>query len=229
MIAEFKRHYHLYAASPPPQENDTLAYVALMRHYGAPTRLLDFTFSIFIAAYFAIESVSCASDNADGPAAIWAVKKTWLTAVANGIIERSPKGRNLLKQLGDRNGAAFEKIYFKNHTRERFIGPVGPVHINDRQGVQQGLFFCPTSLDVTFNTILKQMPCSRENVKQIKVARGAVRELLDKLQRVSISRASLFPGLVGFTESMRTKLLLFERMSKMQEKGGRLGSSITVV
>ena len=47
-----------------------------MQHHGAPTRLLDFTYSIYIAAYFALENADPKADP-DGSCAIWAVNGVW--------------------------------------------------------------------------------------------------------------------------------------------------------
>ena len=55
VLDQFKRRAHLYLAAaelPPP--DSPAEWLAFIQHYGGPTRLLDFTRSIFIAAYFAI-------------------------------------------------------------------------------------------------------------------------------------------------------------------------------
>src|SRR5271166_2414125 len=44
LLYEFQKRAHLYEHSLP-HKDDTLSWLALMQHHGAPTRLLDFTYS----------------------------------------------------------------------------------------------------------------------------------------------------------------------------------------
>ena len=65
LIRRFKRQYHLHSADPP-REDDYVEWLALMQHHGAPTRLLDWTYSFFVAVFFAVEGGRT-------PAAVWAL------------------------------------------------------------------------------------------------------------------------------------------------------------
>src|SRR5215510_8715026 len=50
----FKRKAHQFLTQPPATGDD-FEWMALMQHHGAPTRLIDFTWSPYVAAFFALE------------------------------------------------------------------------------------------------------------------------------------------------------------------------------
>ncbi len=67
----WSRRYFQYR-SHIRNEYDYLEWLSIMQHFGAPTRLLDFTYSIYIALYFAIEHM-----NQEEYSAIWCINPKW--------------------------------------------------------------------------------------------------------------------------------------------------------
>lgn len=65
LLNNFQRRAHHYI-DDPPELDDRLEWLALMQHHGAPTRLLDFSHSFYVAAFFSMES-------AEQDAAVWAL------------------------------------------------------------------------------------------------------------------------------------------------------------
>ena len=75
---QFRRHLHHYIVDPPAQEN-VLEILALMRHYGIPSRLLDCTRSPYVAAFFA------AIEDTEEDLAVWAINADTLRTESEAV------------------------------------------------------------------------------------------------------------------------------------------------
>ena len=67
LIDDFRRHAPALSGKVPTSDDDHLGWLLLMQHHGAPTRLLDWTESVLVALYFAVEQ----SSSEDGE--LWAL------------------------------------------------------------------------------------------------------------------------------------------------------------
>jgi hypothetical protein len=213
LILEFIRRYHLNAVEAPPEKGETLEWLTLMRHYGVPSRLLDFTFSVFVAAYFAIER------KGNRPA-IWAVNKSWLSDEVPSIVEKDKDISEPFKQyLKFRRGNDFRGAFFKKPID--LVYPVNSFRLNQRLTIQQGLFLCPGDVTKTFAENLRSIPGHKDNVRQIPIEPSVRKPLLMALHRANINRATLFPGLDGFAQSLWTRSIWLKQLRAMEDAGAR--------
>ena len=88
MLHDFQAKFYLYSNNVPRQTNK-FEWLALMQHHGGATRLLDFTHSIYVAAYFAT-----AAARADS--AIWAINRPMLR---DNLQLHANRGRNEVYNL----------------------------------------------------------------------------------------------------------------------------------
>jgi hypothetical protein len=217
LLKEFKRRAHFYL-SPLPAEGDVLGWLAVMQHYGAPTRLLDWTYSFFVAAFFALGEALSNPKEKRQPAVVWALYRDSFK-----LDSQAPKAKAAYDAAAGRSTwqadmgrSEADNIYdgitaYLLHVMEcptRSIWAINPFRLNERLSVQQGVFLCPGDLTASFEDNLSAGNPSPENLVCFELsteprARG---EMLSALHRMNINNASLFPGLDGFARSLRQAL-----------------------
>jgi FRG domain-containing protein len=209
LIEKFARHMHIYLPNPPSREN-VLEILALMQHHGAPTRLLDWTYSVYPAGYFAFESNCQGSD-----CAIWAINYKWCNQESENILEREFGDVSTLKKDGEgvQEQTVFRSFFWKRQIP--LVYQLTPHRLSQRLVIQQGTFLWPGDSSRPFEENLRAIRSSKDNVVKISMdgSPKARTEALGSLSRMNINSATLFPGFDGFAASFRTELP-FKRRSR---------------
>lgn len=202
LIRLFKRQFRHFGI-PSPRDNDYMEWLALMRHYGAPTRLLDWTYSFYVALFFAVEDARAES-------AVWALDTKWTEARFG---EKYADAWELVGTAGsDPNARCFKTFRDVFLMKKPFVINMNSYNQNERQVIQQGTFLCPGDIDRGFERNLLDF-AGGESLKD-KVVKFVIpndaelrNEILRRLHRMNMNRATLFPGLDGFAQSLKTRLL----------------------
>jgi hypothetical protein len=198
LLTRFQRNLHRFEHRTPAVD-DRLEWLALMQHHGAPTRLLDWTYSCYIALFFALELAPL-----DSTCAIWAIDQVWLYSRLQGRREKGIRDAFRLDAELRAPGAADKLL----NTKAKIVAPLVPYHLNERLSIQQGVFLVPLNLEVPFMENLRAVAEPTELRKhvlklEIPVIRSVQYQMLVSLDRLNVHRLSLFPGIDGFAQSMQ--------------------------
>ncbi|HEX9771544.1 MAG TPA: FRG domain-containing protein [Kiloniellales bacterium] len=210
LLREFRRRAHIYHSSPPAK-HDHLEWLALLRHHGGPTRLLDFSYSPFIATYFALEA-------AQDDSALWAINNKWLRSRAEQVVRDGvDEGDEVIKNFStDRDGESFKEMFWRDPPL-RFVRSANPIRLNERLTLQQGVLLCPGDITTRFEDNFSGATL-KANVHKIVLKNRCREETLKQLRKMNIDRTALFPGLDGFAQSLNSR---FDEIGKMPVAGKR--------
>jgi hypothetical protein len=213
LTAEFKRRFHQYSQYVPAPK-DNLEWLSVMRHYMAPTRLLDWNYSIYIAIYFALERES---DCDEEGAAVWALNSEWAMEESKRRFLEHGHDKKDVECITDRSSYSENAVSFKKlFLTEPFVNtvcPVAPKRLTQRITLQKGVFLCPGNPNVTFDENIEPMDGfnDKDNIVRLIIPRQNRMDYLEKLYKMNITHATLFPGLDGFAYSLSVYHYSFEK------------------
>jgi len=191
-IRVFKRKAH-YFLNDTSSLNDDFRCLALMQHHGAPTRLLDFTKSPYVASYFALQSSVT-------PSAVYAVNTPalWDHATPPGHPELTREA------IDPRNTDALRKYYLSNNFP--VVWPGEPWTMDRRIVAQGGTFMLPGKVDTSVEELLNNYVYHEPLLVKIILAPEIRKEAMEALYRMNITNATLFPDLDGLARSISYEL-----------------------
>ena len=189
-LAEFRSQAHLHV---PPNifatTTDTVSWWTLMQHHGAPTRLLDWCASPYVAAYFAVVG------HPDSPGALWLVHADTVHSAMAEKYEGTdfPKTERVIQDRFLRAGAPPVLLFVDRKSK------------TERMVAQQGLFSISRQVLGDHGSLVRE--CIPEDspkalFRKVVIPAAQKSTFLRKLRNLNITASSLFPGLDGLARSV---------------------------
>jgi hypothetical protein len=191
------RNFRKYSISKDPQHTSTFWHsLVLAQHHGLPTRLIDWTYSPFIAMHFATAN----TEKHDTDGVIWKVDFVKVNQLvpspfSNHLMEEKCNAFTLemlekIVSLSD-----FDRLFDQNQVL--FFEPPS---LDERIVNQFALFSVMTSPTVILDDWLLQHP---DLYRRIIIPQELKLEIRDKLDQANITERVLFPGLDGLAKWLK--------------------------
>jgi hypothetical protein len=187
------RNFRKYAQREAVPYDSIWNWLALAQHHGLPTRLLDWTYSPYVALHFATAAV----DRYDRDGVVWMVdyvrgqreapdalravlREEDMNVFTAELLERVAPGRRELEALAG----------------DDFVVFLEPPSINPRIVNQYALFSLMSRAEGRLDDWLERRP---ELVRRVIVPAELKWEVRDKLDQANVTERVLFPGLDGLS------------------------------
>jgi hypothetical protein len=194
-------------------QDDMLNCLALMRHHGAPTRLLDCTYSPFVAAQTALRE----GLNPTHRPVIWCFSTDWMNQHCWRVL-----GRASVKLGPDGRGRIRFDALSKRTPPAKLVVHDNPYFLNERLTAHQGAFLFAGDIRRSFCENLKAMKGWHlgENVLKLYLDfnKPGKKAAMKTLKRMNVSSTVLFAGLDGFARSLGEELPFYDEVYGEIEK-----------
>lgn len=191
------RNFRKYAHRSFVGDESLWNWLALAQHHGLPTRLLDWTYSPYVALHFATEDLAHYDEDGE----VWSIN---FVETNNRL---PPKLRAMLDEEGSDvfTGHMLSQVVeslddFDKLSAEPFVAFIEPPSVNDRIVNQSALFSIMSSPTAVLHEWFEQ---HEQAYRRFVIPAKLKWEVRDKLDQANISERVLFPGLDGLSRWLK--------------------------
>ncbi len=180
-----------------PSNDDWAGWLSLMQHYGLPTRLLDWSLSPQVAAFFATHKFRIEKNEGIEAACIWVIDAI--------ILNESQGFESVAPPLNYWMAKALVRPALKGNVDGKIPAKViaaMAVESDPRMQVQQGAFTVHTTPEP-----LTEIEGTDDWLYKIIIPCGAARYIADQLKILGVCEADLFPDLDHLASDLRNEFL----------------------
>lgn len=191
------RNFRKYAHSNESPGDSLWNWLAVAQHHGLPTRLLDWTYSPYVALHFATQNL----DSYDKDGVIWGLNYTALNEVLppsmKKVIEREESNTFTADML---NSVCKNLDELQELEQEEFLVFLEPPSLDNRIVNQYALFSLLSNSHTLLDDFLEK---HSEFYFKIVFPAELKWEIRDKLDQANITERVLYPGLDGLSQWLK--------------------------
>lgn len=187
------RNFRKYACRDAVQVDSVWNWLALAQHHGLPTRLMDWTFSQFVALHFATEHVAYFAEDS----IIWCIDFIAAKRFLPKPLKRelTQEGANVFTaEMLDRIAPTLK--HFDGLGSDRFLVFLEPPSLDQRIINQFALFSLLSGPEATMKEWVELHP---DLMRRVIIPHELKWEIRDKLDQANITERVLYPGLDGLS------------------------------
>ncbi|HEY0591415.1 MAG TPA: FRG domain-containing protein [Thermoanaerobaculia bacterium] len=185
------KHFRKYGQRTPVSGDSVWNWLALAKHHGLPTRLLDWTYSPFVALHFA----TAAPAKFHLPGSVWCVDFAKANDLLPPDVRRlldDEEALNFTAEMLDRLARSLPQ--FDRIGASEFVLFFEPPSLDERIVNQFALFSVPSTVRLDLEEFFSTHP---EILRRIVFPAELKWEIRDKLDQANVTERVLFPGLDG--------------------------------
>ena len=194
----FKSKYHIYNGYEH-EPKSKLAWLSVMQHYGAPTRLIDFTESPYVALYFALDAYNPLLRN---DLAIYAIDYNSIMDESLAFIsERDSSFKKTRHEIIGKQDELFDDVV--DRFSYEIVWITEPLELNARIDRQSGTFLISGDKEKRIEDLLSRDMYKDVNVLKFVVPHSIYENIYALLRKMNINAKTIYGDLSGLAKSIK--------------------------